>query len=75
MLSIINRECTKKTVTLKMIRLINNRIHLEDSEVRAAAVGTIAKFAFRQPAVKDQVIELLKKAMSDPDEEVRERAF
>lgn len=58
-----------------MIRLINNRIHLEDSEVRAAAVGTISKFALKQQSVRGQVIQLLKHALNDPDEEVRERAF
>ncbi|KAL4445701.1 hypothetical protein ABPG74_006252 [Tetrahymena malaccensis] len=74
-LSIINKESSKNTASLKMIRLINNRIHLEDSEVRAAAVGTISKFASKQQSVREQVIQLLKHALSDPDEEVRERAF
>jgi coatomer protein complex subunit gamma len=34
---------------MKVIRIVNNRIHLEESEIRAAAVGVLGKFAVNYP--------------------------
>jgi hypothetical protein len=43
-LGVINREAHKRHVPKRSIRFINNRIYLEEPEIRAAAVGAIAKF-------------------------------
>lgn len=59
-LSILNREASKKAAPKKVIRFINNRIHLEDSEIRAAAIGTIGKFGLKYPELKDNIVNLLK---------------
>jgi len=43
-LGILNREASNRAAPKKIIRFINNRVHLEEAEIRAAAVGTIGKF-------------------------------
>ncbi|KRX03144.1 Coatomer/clathrin adaptor appendage, Ig-like subdomain [Pseudocohnilembus persalinus] len=72
-LSILNKEASKKQAPLKIIRFINNRIHLEDAEIRAAAIGIIGKFGQNYPELRPSMINLLQQTLEDPDEEVRER--
>ncbi len=58
-MSIINRETSKKTTSKKIIRFINNRIHLEEPEIRAAAVGTLSKFGVKYPELKEGIANLI----------------
>ncbi|KAF2861481.1 Coatomer, gamma subunit [Piedraia hortae CBS 480.64] len=60
----------------KYIRYIYNRVVLENSIVRAAAVTALAKFGVGQSDqdVKKSVGVLLKRCLDDTDDEVRDRA-
>lgn len=57
----------------RYIRFIYNRVILENSVVRAAAVSTLAKFASKVPALRPSVAVLLKRSLQDEDDEVRDR--
>lgn len=54
---------------------MNNRLFLEDAEIRAAAVGVLGKFYIHYPSEKAKVRQLLEAAARDPDEEVRNRSI
>jgi coatomer protein complex subunit gamma len=56
------------------IRFIYNRVNLEKSVIRAAAVSSLATFAHKVPSLRQSIILLLKKCLTDSDDEVRERA-
>lgn len=58
------------------IRFIYNRVVLETTVVRAAAVSALARFGagVPDPKVKLSVQVLLTRCLSDPDDEVRDRA-
>jgi coatomer protein complex subunit gamma len=56
------------------IRFIYNRVNLEKSVIRAAAVSSLAAFAHKVPSLRQSIILLLKKCLTDSDDEVRERA-
>ncbi|KAK9479463.1 adaptin N terminal region-domain-containing protein [Lipomyces japonicus] len=59
----------------KYIRYIYNRVVLENSIVRAAAVTALSKFSLiDDAAVQDSVRVLLTRCLDDPDDEVRDRA-
>eukprot|EP00730_Choanoeca_flexa_P002859 TRINITY_DN11208_c0_g1_i2.p1 TRINITY_DN11208_c0_g1~~TRINITY_DN11208_c0_g1_i2.p1 ORF type:complete len:873 (+),score=297.02 TRINITY_DN11208_c0_g1_i2:71-2689(+) len=57
----------------KYIRFIYNRLILENSLVRAAAVDALAKFGSQCEDIKDSVVVLLKRCLMDGDDEVRDR--
>lgn len=58
------------------VRYIYNRIVLENSVVRAAAVNALAMFALvpENPCLRLSVVSLLRRSLSDPTDEVRDRA-
>mmetsp|Transcript_16869 Transcript_16869/g.25392 ORF Transcript_16869/g.25392 Transcript_16869/m.25392 type:complete len:953 (+) Transcript_16869:1-2859(+) len=58
----------------RYIRFIFNRVILENAAVRAAAVSTLGSFATRLPELRPSIIILLKRSLSDDDDEVRDRA-
>ena len=58
----------------RYIRFIFNRIILENAAVRAAAVSTLGAFAMALPELRSSVLILLKRSLSDDDDEVRDRA-
>lgn len=58
----------------RYIRFIYNRVILENSAVRAAAVSALAKFAARCPSLRTSVMTLLKRSLNDEDDEARDRA-
>lgn len=58
----------------RFIRFIFNRVILENAVVRAAAVSTLGTFAARVPDLRASVITLLRRSLSDEDDEVRDRA-
>lgn len=47
---------------------------METAPVRAAAVSSLARFGVKLPQLRPQVGILLKRCMSDSDDEVRDRA-
>jgi coatomer protein complex subunit gamma len=58
----------------RYIRFIYNRVILENATVRAAAVNTLGAFAMRVPELRPSLVILLKRSLSDDDDEVRDRA-
>ena len=58
----------------QFVRYICNHMTLENPIVRAVAVTTLAKFAAHVPELRGSIAVLLKRAMADPDDEVRDRA-
>eukprot|EP00753_Platysulcus_tardus_P015911 PLAT5336.5.p1 GENE.PLAT5336.5~~PLAT5336.5.p1 ORF type:complete len:910 (+),score=521.07 PLAT5336.5:27-2756(+) len=58
----------------RYIRFIYNRVILEQSEVRVAAVGALGQFGARLPALRGSIITLLKRVLYDEDDQVRDHA-
>ena len=58
----------------RYIRFIYNRVILEIPPVRAAAVSALAKLAASVDGLRDEVLILLRRAQTDDDDEVRDRA-
>lgn len=58
----------------RYIRFIYNRVILENSAVRAAAVAALSKFAARCPSLRTSIMTLLKRSLDDEDDETRDRA-
>jgi hypothetical protein len=55
----------------KYIRYIYNRIILENATVRAAAVSSLANFGAVCESLRPRIVTLLKRALSDNDDEVQ----
>lgn len=58
----------------RYIRFVFNRMILENSVVRAAAVSTLGSFASKVPELRKSIISLLNRSLVDEDDEVRDRA-
>jgi coatomer protein complex subunit gamma len=58
----------------RYIRFIYNRVILENSAVRAAAVSALTKFAAACPSLRSSIMTLLKRSLVDEDDETRDRA-
>lgn len=58
----------------RYIRFIYNRVILENSAVRAAAVSALAKFAASCPSLRTSIMTLMKRSLADEDDETRDRA-
>lgn len=64
----------KTTAPPRYIRFIYNRVILENSAVRAAAVSALTKFAAACPSLRTSILTLLKRSLVDEDDETRDRA-
>lgn len=75
-LHLLGQQGHKMATPTKYIRYIYNRVILENSIVRAAAVSALVKFGIygRDASVKKSVIVLLTRCLNDIDDEVRDRA-
>ncbi|CAO3626491.1 unnamed protein product [Cunninghamella echinulata] len=75
-LHVLGVEGPKTATPTKYIRYIYNRVILENSIVRAAAVSALAKFGVnvQDDLVKKSVKVLLTRCLDDVDDEVRDRA-
>ncbi|MFH4981679.1 hypothetical protein AB6A40_008388 [Gnathostoma spinigerum] len=58
----------------RYIRFVFNRVILETTQVRAAAVTALAKFGVLCPDLRQSIKVLLKRCLLDSDDEVRDRA-
>lgn len=58
------------------VRHIYNRVVLENSIIRSAAVVSLSKFALSKndPTLRESIVSLLKRIANDNDDEVRDRA-
>lgn len=74
-LHLLGEEGPSTPQPTKYIRYIYNRVVLENSIVRAAAVTALSKFSvIEDEAVQESVKVLLRRCLDDPDDEVRDRA-
>lgn len=74
-LYLLGEEGPRTSNPAKYIRFIFNRVILETASVRSAAVSALAKLGAAVPALTDNIIVLLKRCLSDNDDEVRDRAI
>jgi coatomer protein complex subunit gamma len=73
-LHLLGEEGPRTKDPARYIRYIYNRVILENATVRAAALSSLARFGAHCPDLLDRVILLLKRALYDNDDEVRDRA-
>ncbi|EDV25841.1 uncharacterized protein TRIADDRAFT_55337 [Trichoplax adhaerens] len=73
-LHLLGKEGPKTLSPSKYIRYIYNRVILENSPVRAASICALAKLGAQVPSLKESIVTLLSRCMTDSDDEVRDRA-
>ncbi|XP_013408926.1 coatomer subunit gamma-2-like, partial [Lingula anatina] len=73
-LHLLGREGPRTPQPSKYIRYIYNRVILENSPVRAAAVTALAKFGAHCEELLPSILVLLQRSLLDVDDEVRDRA-
>jgi coatomer protein complex subunit gamma len=73
-LHLIGSEGPSTPHPAKYIRFIYNRVILENSAVRAAAVSAMARFAVANVELRGRLHVLLTRCLDDADDEVRDRA-
>lgn len=73
-LHLLGREGPTTNNPARYIRFIYNRVILETTEVRAAAVTALAKFGAECPQLRRSINILLQRCLLDTDDEVRDRA-
>ncbi|XP_054160589.1 coatomer subunit gamma-2-like [Oppia nitens] len=73
-LHLLGREGTRTSNPSKYIRFIYNRLILENAQVRAAAVSSLAKFGAHCEELLPQILVLLERSTLDNDDEVRDRS-
>lgn len=73
-LRLLGEMCPQMPHPSKYIKYIHNRVILEDSSVRAAAVSALAKFGVQVEELAQPVAVLLGRCKYDVDDEVRDRA-
>lgn len=73
-LHLLGEEGPKSKDPARHIRVIYNRVILENATVRAAAVSSLARFALECESLRPNIIVLLRRALYDSDDEVRDRA-
>lgn len=73
-LHLLGQEGPRTQSPSKYIRFIYNRVILENAEVRAAAVTSLAKFGAHCDSLLPSILILLSRCMMDGDDEVRDRA-
>ncbi|KAL3071627.1 hypothetical protein niasHT_031991 [Heterodera trifolii] len=73
-LHLLGREGPTTANPSRYIRFIYNRVILESTQVRAAAVTALAKFGAECAQLRPSILILLKRCLLDTDDEVRDRA-
>jgi len=73
-LTVLGREGPYTSCASKFIRYVYNRVILENTSIRTAAVSTLGRFALAQPPLRKNIVVLLQRCLFDNDDEVRDRA-
>lgn len=73
-LHLLGMEGPRTKEPAKYIRYIYNRVILENATVRAAAVSSLAQFGALVEELRPRIQVLLRRALHDNDDEVRDRA-
>jgi hypothetical protein len=74
-LNILGKEGPSVKSTSQLVRYIYNRIILENSVVRASAISALGEIAYNDKALRQNILNLIKRSLNDIDNEVRERAY
>jgi len=74
-LHVLGKEGGHISSSSQLIRLIYNRIILENPIVRCSAISALGEIANSDPETRLNVINLIKRSLNDSDHEVRERAY
>jgi coatomer protein complex subunit gamma len=59
----------------KCLRFILNRLHLDESKIRSAAITCLGEIGKKIPGVREECFSIVSCYVKDIDDEVRERAF
>ncbi|KAK2078015.1 hypothetical protein QBZ16_003883 [Prototheca wickerhamii] len=73
-LHLLGREGPRGADPARYVRVIYNRVVLENAAVRAAALSALRSFGARCEPLRARVVVLLRRALHDSDDEVRDRA-
>ncbi|VDD86241.1 unnamed protein product [Enterobius vermicularis] len=73
-LHLLGREAPSTPNPSRYIRFVYNRVILETTQVRAAAVTALAKFGAQCADLRSSIEVLLRRCLLDTDDEVRDRA-
>eukprot|EP01017_Pseudomicrothorax_dubius_P028770 TRINITY_DN3444_c0_g1_i1.p1 TRINITY_DN3444_c0_g1~~TRINITY_DN3444_c0_g1_i1.p1 ORF type:complete len:808 (-),score=249.76 TRINITY_DN3444_c0_g1_i1:153-2516(-) len=73
-LNMIRKVANQLNNPSKFIRFINNRILLEDSEIRAAALGALGGLSLENRDLAKDIVPILQSHVDDPEDEVRQRS-
>eukprot|EP00941_MAST-03F_sp_MAST-3F-sp1_P004176 g4176.t1 len=73
-LHVLGEEAPSTRAPEKYVRFIFNRVILEKPIVRAAAVSALAKIGTKVDALRPSIVVLLRRCLTDEDNEVRDRA-
>lgn len=75
-LHLLGKEGPSTATPSLYVRHIYNRVVLENSIIRSAAVVALSKFALTKndPTLAESIVSLLRRIANDPDDEVRDRA-
>ncbi len=74
-LNLLGKECELVANKSKLVRYIYNQIILESPMVRASAISALGEIGLKEKNLRDIIISLIEKCLTDDDNEVRERAF
>ena len=74
-LNVLGKEGPSISGVSQLVRYIYNRIILENSVVRASAISALGDIAHKDKTLRKNIINLIKRSLSDIDNEVRERAY
>ena len=74
-LHILGKEGGNISSSSQLIRLIYNRIILENPIVRCAAISALGEMGNSDKNSKKNILNLIKRSLNDSDHEVRERAY
>lgn len=74
-LHVLGKEGGNIASSSQLIRLIYNRIILENPVVRCSALSALGEIANSDPESRINVLNLIKRSLNDSDHEVRERAY
>ena len=74
-LHVLGKEGGHIASSSQLIRLIYNRIILENPVVRCAAISALGEIANADNESRVNVLNLIKRSLNDADHEVRERAY
>ena len=72
-MNIFIKELPSSTKPQKYVRYILNRLHLDESSIRSAAISCLGELALKVESLREEIKSILLSFKNDTDNEVRER--